>query len=142
MSHDEAARRRLAMAVDSARLELGLTKRELGLIARVARSTVSRLINDAVVPSRPATLDKIGGALGWAQGSCAAVLSGGSPVMRAVGAGGPAGRSAAALVAERLEAIAAEARTAAREADEQARRLRSLEDQARAAARLALGVGR
>ena len=42
------------------------------------------------------------------------------------------------MIAERLEEIAAEAGSAAREAQAQARRLRVIEDQAPAAARLAL----
>ena len=72
----------MAAAVDAARLvEMGLSKRELGLMG-VARSTVSRLINDAVIPSRAATLIKIGAVLGWTPGSCEAVLAGSRPTLR------------------------------------------------------------
>ncbi|MGV7254556.1 helix-turn-helix domain-containing protein [Mycobacterium kansasii] len=50
--------------MERVRLKLGLSKQDLGEIAHVARATVSRLINDAEVPRRPATLDRIGVALG------------------------------------------------------------------------------
>jgi hypothetical protein len=136
LSYDESAARRLAELVDDARLELGLTKLELARIARVGRSTVANLINNAVVPAKPVTLERIGTALGWAAGSCTAVLAGGSPTLRPDVAVAP--RMSARVIAARLAQIAAEAQSAAAEAEGQARRLRALEEQARATAQLAL----
>jgi transcriptional regulator with XRE-family HTH domain len=132
LSH-EHRERRLAQAVDEARLELGLSKHDLARIARVARPTVSRLINHAAIPARAATLDRIGAALGWEAGSCAAMLA---------GEGGPGPRTAvsrsAQLVAQRLTEIADEARSAAEDAQEWTFRLNTIEERARAAAQLVL----
>lgn len=65
MSHDPDAARRLARTIDESRLELGLSKHDLARIARVARPTVSRLINHAEIPARASTLGRIEKALGW-----------------------------------------------------------------------------
>jgi hypothetical protein len=135
LSSDEEAARRLAALVDQARVELGLSKHDLGKIARVSRPTVSRLINHALVPAREATLDRIGAALGWEPGTCEAVLAGGEPTLRA-GRPDDGLSQSAKLVAERLAEIAAEAKWAAQEAERSVHRLRVIEEQARAAVRL------
>jgi transcriptional regulator with XRE-family HTH domain len=54
----------LVHAVKHARLKQGLSKHDLARLARVARPTISRLINHGMVPSRAATLDRIGAARG------------------------------------------------------------------------------
>jgi hypothetical protein len=121
-------------AVEHARLEQGLSKHDLARLARVARPTISRLINHGMVPSRTATLDRIGAALGWEAGTCAALLAG-QPLP---GPRAPATRSAQ-LVAQRLTEIAEEARSAAGAAEQSILRLKTIEERARAAAQFVLG---
>ncbi|BDN85413.1 MULTISPECIES: helix-turn-helix domain-containing protein [Mycobacteriaceae] len=123
----------LARTVEEARLARGLSKHELARIARVGRSTVSRLINHAEIPARAATLDRIGAALGWEAGTCAAVLGGQpAPVQRV------AASSSAKLVAQRLTEIANEAHTVAGAAEQSIARLKAIEERARTAAQLVL----
>jgi hypothetical protein len=124
----------LARAVEQARLEQGLSKHDLARLARVARPTISLLINHGKIPSRAATLDRIGAALGWEAGTCAALLAG----QPAPGPYPPATRSAK-LVAQRLTEIAEEARSAAAAVEQSVLRLKTIEDRARAAARFVLG---
>jgi transcriptional regulator with XRE-family HTH domain len=124
----------LARAVEQARLEQGLSKHDLARLARVARPTISLLINHGKIPSRAATLDRIGAALGWETGTCAALLAG----QPAPGPCPPATRSAK-LVAQRLTEIAEEARSAAAAVEQSVLRLKTIEDRARAAARFVLG---
>ena len=124
----------LAQRIEQARQDVGLSKQELALISGVSRPQVSRLINHGEVPSKQSTRDAIGAALGWAAGSCDAVLNGGEPTLCG-------SAQSALIVAERLRAIAAEAQAAAEESDRQAQRWRSIGDNALAAALLALRGG-
>lgn len=126
--------RLLADSVEQARLEQGLSKHDLARLARVARPTISLLINHGKIPSRAATLDRIGAALGWEAGTCAALLAG----QPAPGPRPPATRSAQ-LMAQRLTEIAEEARTAASAAEQSIVRLKTIEERARAAAQFVLG---
>ncbi|GAB4916770.1 hypothetical protein MAHJHV34_47870 [Mycobacterium avium subsp. hominissuis] len=134
LSYSAAAARRLAERIDQARNALGLNKNELAHIAGVSRPVVSRLINHAEVPARKAIRDAIGAALGWQPGSCEVILAGGEARVRS-------SALSASLLAQRLEAIAAEADTAAAEAVRQAEKFRSIGENARAAAQLALRGG-
>ncbi|MEE6140494.1 helix-turn-helix transcriptional regulator [Mycobacterium sp. 050128] len=126
--------RLLADCVDQARLEQGLSKHDLARLARVARPTISLLINHGKVPSRAATLDRIGAALGWEAGTCAALLAG----QPTPGPRPPATRSAQ-LLAQRLTEIAEEARTAVCAAEQSIVRLKTIEERARTAAHFVLG---
>jgi hypothetical protein len=95
---------------------------------------VSLLINHAVVPARESGLDRIGAALGWEPGTCAAILEGRVDVAQ----GTVAPSRAALLVAEQLDELAISAASAAEDAERAAGRLRQIEAQVRAAARLVL----
>jgi transcriptional regulator with XRE-family HTH domain len=128
------AARRLADRVEAARRELGLNKDELGRIAGVSRPLVSRLINHAQVPARKSTRDAIAAALGWEPGTCEMILAGGEARLRS-------SAMSANVVAQRLQVIAAEADAAAEESQRQAERFRSIGENARAAALLALRGG-
>ena len=133
MSHDPDAARRLARTIDESRLELGLSKHDLARIARVARPTVSRLINHAEIPARASTLARIDQALGWEAGACSAMLNGhGQPGPPRV-----VSRSSQ-VVAQRLTEIADEASSVAEVIQHAASRMKGIEERARAAAQLAL----
>lgn len=133
MSHDPDAEQLLARTIDESRLELGLSKHDLARIARVARPTVSRLINHAEIPARASTLGRIEKALGWESGACAALLNG----HKQPGPTPVVSRSSQ-VVAQRLSEIADEASIVADVAQSAARRMKSIEERARAAAQLAL----
>jgi DNA-binding LacI/PurR family transcriptional regulator len=133
LSHDPDAEQRLARTIDESRLELGLSKHDLARIARVARPTVSRLINHAEIPARASTLSRIEKALGWEAGACAAVLDG-----QAQPGPSPVVSRSSQVVAQRLTEIADEASVVADVAQSAARRMKSIEERARAAAQLAL----
>ncbi|WP_155268796.1 helix-turn-helix domain-containing protein [Mycobacterium kansasii] len=125
---------RLARTIEEARLDQGLTKNELARIARVGRSTVVRLINHGDIPARAVTLDRIGSALGWEAGTCAALLAGQQTPGRR-----PVTSRSAKLVAQRLTEIADEARSAAAVAEQSVLRLNAIEQRARAAVQFVLG---
>lgn len=133
MSHDPDAARRLARTIDESRLELGLSKHDLARIARVARPTVSRLINHAEIPARASTLARIDKALGWEDGACSAMLDGrkqpGPP---------PVVSRSSQVVAQRLTEIADEASSVAEVIQHAASQMKGIEMRARAAAQLAL----
>jgi hypothetical protein len=131
---DPEACQRLAKAVDDAREELGLSKHDLARLSAVSRPTVWLLINHAVVPARESGLDRIGSALGWEPGTCAAILEGRMDVAQRT----VAPSRAALLVAEQLDELAASAASAAEAAEWSAGRLRQIEAQISAAARLVL----
>ncbi|BCP14025.1 helix-turn-helix domain-containing protein [Mycobacterium paraintracellulare] len=133
MSRDPDAARLLARTIDESRLELGLSKHDLARIARVARPTVSRLINHAEIPTRASTLGRIEKALGWEAGACAALLNG-----TARSGPTPVVSRASQVVAQRLTEIADEAGSIAAVIQHAATRLRGVEERARAAAQLAL----
>lgn len=133
MSHDPDVARLLAHAIDESRLELGLSKHDLARIARVARPTVSRLINHAEIPSRAATLGRIEKALGWEAGACAAMLNGHTRPGPTV----VVSRSSQ-VVAQRLSEIADEAGNVAHVMQDAASRMKGIEERARAAAQLVL----
>jgi len=133
LSHDPDAARRLARTIDESRLELGLSKHDLARIARVARPTVSRLINHAEIPARASTLASIEQALGWEAGACAALLDG-----KTQPGPSPIVSRSSQVVAQRLSEIADEASIVADVAQSAARRMKSIEERARAAAQLAL----
>jgi predicted transcriptional regulator len=136
LTHEPDAERRLARAIDESRLELGLSKHDLARIARVARPTVSRLINHAEIPARASTLARIERALGWEVGACAGVLDGHKQ---------PAPPTAVSrssqVVAQRLTEIAEEAGSVAEVIAHAALRMKGIEERARAAAQLALRTG-
>ena len=133
MSHDPDAEQLLARTIDESRLELGLSKHDLARIARVARPTVSRLINHAEIPARASTLASIEQALGWEAGACAALLDGETQPVPS-----PIVSRSSQVVAQRLSEIADEASIVADVAQSAARRMKSIEERARAAAQLAL----
>ncbi len=133
MTRDPDAGRLLARAIDESRLELGLSKHDLARIARVARPTVSRLINHAEIPARASTLARIEKALGWEVGACAALLDG----QQQPGPLAIVSRSSQ-VVAQRLTEIADEASVVADAAHNAAVRMKSIEQRARAAAQLVL----
>jgi predicted transcriptional regulator len=133
LSHDPDAERLLARTIDESRLELGLSKHDLARIARVARPTVSRLINHAEIPARASTLGRIEKALGWEAGACAALLDG----QKQPGPAPVVSRSAQ-VVAQRLTEIAEEAGSIADVIQQVASRMKGIEERARAAAQLAL----
>ena len=133
MSHAPDAARRLARMIDESRLELGLSKHDLARIARVARPTVSRLINHAEIPARASTLGGIERALGWEAGACAALLDGRRQSVPTL----VVSRSSQ-VVAQRLIEIAEEAGSVADVIAQAAARLKGIEERARAAAQLAL----
>ena len=133
MRHDRDDEQRLARTIDEARLELGLSKHDLARIARVARPTVSRLINHAEIPARASTLSRIEKALGWDVGACAALLNG-----QTQPGPSPVVSRSSQVVAQRLTEIADEASIVADVAQSAARRIKSIEERARAAAQLAL----
>lgn len=126
--------RRLAKAVDDARGELGLSKHDLARLSKVSRPTVSLLINHAVIPARESGLDRIGAALGWEPGTCTAILDGRVDMTQVM----VPPSKAQLLVAEQLDELAASAASAAEDAERSAGRLRQIEAQVRAAARLVL----
>lgn len=131
----EDAGLRLAEAVDSARMELGLSKLDLSRLARVGRSTIADLINQHKVPGRAATRRRIEAALGWTDGTCEQVMDGQAPQLRA-DVSYPPSASAKVLV-EQLDQITEEAAASAVLADSLASRLRNLADASAAAAHLA-----
>jgi hypothetical protein len=127
--------RRLGLAVDAARLDLGLSKQDLAKIARVGRSTVTDLINRGKVPGREVTRGRIEAALGWTAGSFEAVMGGAEPTLRA-DACYPLSAPTKVLV-EQLEQISAEARAGAAVAETLGKRLQVIGDLAESAAHLA-----
>jgi transcriptional regulator with XRE-family HTH domain len=127
--------RRLGLAVDAARLELGLSKQDLAKVARVGRSTVADLINRGKVPGREVTRGRIEAALGWTTGSFGAVMDGGQPTLRS-DVSYPLSGSTKVLV-EQLEQISAEARSGAAVAEALGKRLQVLGELAESAAHLA-----
>lgn len=133
MSYDPDAARRLARTIDESRLELGLSKHDLARIARVARPTVSRLINHAEIPARASTLARIEKALGWEAGACTALLNGHKQPGPA-----PVVNRSSQVVAQRLTEIADEVSRVAEVIQHAASRMKGIEERARAAAQLAL----
>jgi DNA-binding LacI/PurR family transcriptional regulator len=133
LSHDPDAEQRLARMIDESRLELGLSKHDLARIARVARPTVSRLINHAEIPARASTLARIEKALGWEVGACAALLNG-----QTQPGPSPVVSRSSQVVAQRLSEIADEAGSVADVLQRAAARMKGIEERARAAAQLAL----
>jgi hypothetical protein len=127
--------RRLGLAVDAARLDLGLSKQDLAKIARVGRSTVTDLINRGKVPGREVTRGRIEAALGWTAGSFEAVMGGAEPTLRA-DACYPLSAPTKVLV-EQLEQISAEPRAGAAVAETLSKRLQVIGDLAESAAHLA-----
>jgi len=127
--------RRLGLAVDAARLELGLSKQDLAKVARVGRSTVADLINRGKVPGREVTRGRIEAALGWTTGSFGAVMDGGQPTLRS-DVSYPLSGSTKVLV-EQLEQISAEARSGAAVVEALGKRLQVLGELAESAAHLA-----
>jgi methyl-accepting chemotaxis protein len=130
---DPDAERLLAHTIDESRLELGLTKHDLARIARVARPTVSRLINHAEIPGRASTLGRIEKALDWEAGACAALLNGTARPGPA-----PVVSRSSQVVAQRLTEIADEVGSIAAVIQHAAARLKGVEERARAAAQLAV----
>lgn len=129
------AGRGLGLAVDAARLDLGLSKQDLARIARVGRSTVADLINRGKVPGREATRGRIEAALGWTAGSFAEVLDGGEPCLREGVAYPPSG--SVTVLVEHLQQIAEEASAGAAVAETLGKRLQLISELAEAAANLA-----
>jgi hypothetical protein len=127
--------RQLGLAVDAARLDLGLSKQDLAKIARVGRSTVTDLINRGKVPGREVTRGRIEAALGWTAGSFEAVMSGAQPTLRS-DVCYPLSGSTKVLV-EQLEQISVEARAGATLAETLGKRLRVIGELAESAAHLA-----
>jgi transcriptional regulator with XRE-family HTH domain len=123
------------VAVDAARLELGLSKQDLAKVARVGRSTVADLINRGKVPGREVTRGRIEAALGWTRGSFGAVMGGGQPTLRS-DVSYPLSGSTKVLV-EQLEQISSEARSGAAVAEALGKRLQVLGELAESAAHLA-----
>ena len=64
----------LGDAVKHTRNRLGITQEALALRAELARATIQKL--ERGEPVRPAVLAKVEPALGWAEGSCVALLEG------------------------------------------------------------------
>jgi DNA-binding transcriptional regulator LsrR (DeoR family) len=79
VTYSEQSAPRLAQWIDRIRRENGWTQQDLSRKAQVSRPVVSRLVNQAEVPSRRSTRDAIGAAIGWEPGSCDAVLAGADP---------------------------------------------------------------
>lgn len=127
--------RRLGLAVDSARLDLGLTKHDLAKVARVGRSTIADLINRGKVPGRHATRERIETALGWTEGSFQAVMEGAEPTVRSNVAYPLSGSTKVLL--DQLRQVSEEALAGAAAADALSKRLRAIGERAQSAAHLA-----
>lgn len=126
---------RLGKAVDTARLDLGLSKLDLAKVARVGRSTITDLINRGKIPGREVTRARIEAALGWMAGSFNAVLDGAEPVLRP-DSDYPLSGTTKVLV-EQLSQISQEAHAGAAAADTLRKRLQVIGDLAESAAQLA-----
>lgn len=126
--------RQLAAAVDTARMDLGLSKLDLARLARVARSTIADLINQGKVPSRATTRRQIEAALGWTEGSFELTMAGHPPELRGDAAYPPS--QTAQVLIEQLNHIHAEAAALASAADAMGHRFRQLAEATQAAAHL------
>ena len=120
--------RRLGLAVDAARLDLGLSKQDLAKIARVGRSTVTDLINRGKVPGREVTRSPPERCLD-------AVMGGAQPTLRSDVCYPLSGSTKVLL--EQLEQISVEARAGAAVAETLGKRLRVIGELAESAAHLA-----
>lgn len=127
--------RRLGEAVDTARLDMGLSKTDLAKAARVGRSTIADLINRGKIPGREVTRARIEAALGWTAGSFGTVLDGAEPTLRD-GTEYPLSGTAKLLV-EQLSQISQEARAGAAAAETLSRRLQVIGEIAESAAQVA-----
>lgn len=126
---------RLGEAVDTARLDMGLSKTELASLAKVARSTIAVLINRGQVPGREVTRSRIEAALGWTAGSFDAVLSGAEPTLLSTTEYPLSG--ARKVLVEQLSQISHEAHAGAAAAETLSKRLKVLGEIAESAAQLA-----
>lgn len=121
--------------MDTARLDMGLSKMDLARVAKVGRSTIADLINRGKLPVRTGTRDRIEAALGWTPGSFEAVLGGAEPTLRSDAEFPP--NATTTVLVEQLSQISQDALAGAALAESLGKKLQAIGELAESAAQLA-----